>query len=424
MADLIAWFGRRGIYYGWVIVVVMFITLFVSLGFRFAFGVYYSAILDETGWGRAETAGVISAAMIVYACTAALSGYLFDRLGARVLFPLGALCMGAGLMLCSTSESLAGLTVSYGLLLGISYALLGFIPHMAIVPRWFDRRRGLASAASLAGVGLGSLAVAALSAEMIVQIGWRQTLWWFGIASMAVLIPLNLLFHRHSAARVGLAPDGHAVRAAARTTQPHAGATVTDAVRTRDFWLLALAVTMTGTCNMIVVVHQTRMLVDMGYGLPLASLLFGMLGVLRALGGLVWGPLSDRIGRSTCVVVICGISLVGLVLLWLTSLVAAESAGLRIALLAGYLLTFGLGYNGMAPVYASAVSDRFAGKNLGTILGLLDLGFGLGSALGPWWAGWMFDRYGSYDGVIVGVAFGVVLTGVGLWAATRHRRTA
>ena len=50
MADLIAWFGRRGVYYGWVVVAVMFVTLFISLGFRFAFGVYYSAILDETGW--------------------------------------------------------------------------------------------------------------------------------------------------------------------------------------------------------------------------------------------------------------------------------------------------------------------------------------------------------------------------------------
>ena len=424
MGDLIGWFSRRGIYYGWVIVAVMFVTLFVSLGFRFAFGVYYSAILDETGWGRAETAGVVSAAMIVYACTAALSGYLFDRLGARVLFPIGALCMGAGLMLCSTSESLAGLTVSYGILLGFSYAALGFIPHMAIVPRWFERRRGFASALSLAGVGLGSLAVAGLSAELILHIGWRDTMWWFGVAAMVVLIPMNVLFHRPSAESVGLLLDGASPRAAARSAQPRAGTAIGDAVRTRHFWLLAFAVTMTGTCTMIIVVHQTRMLVDMGYGLTLASLLFGVLGLLRAFGGLIWGPLSDRIGRSACVLVICGISLVGLAFLWLASLVPAESAGLRIALLAGYLLTFGLGFNGIAPVYASAVSDRFSGRNLGTILGLLDLGFGLGSAAGPWWAGWMFDRYGNYAGVIAGVALGVVIASLALWGATRRREIA
>lgn len=418
---LIGWFGARGIYYGWVIVAVMFVTLFISLGFRFAFGVFYSAILDETGWSRADTAGVVSASMIVYACTAALSGYLFDRLGARVLFPIGALCMGAGLMLCSTTDSLAGLTVSYGIMLGLSYAALGFIPHMAIVPRWFARRRGLASAVSLAGVGLGSLAVATLSAEFIVRIGWRETMWWFGFAAMVVLIPINLLFHRHSAEHVGLVPDGPSTRPAARTAPVRAATTIGDAVRTRTFWLLAVSVTMIGLCNMIVVVHQTRMLVDMGYGLPLASLIFGMFGVMRATGGLIWGPLSDRIGRADCVVVICSISIVGLALLWLTFLVPAESFVLRIALLAGYLLTFGIGFNGMSPVYASAVSDKFAGKNFGTILGLLDLGFGLGSALGPWWAGWMFDRYGSYGGVILGLALAVVLTGFGLWTATRQR---
>jgi MFS family permease len=102
--------------------------------------------------------------------------------------------------------------------------------------------------------------------------------------------------------------------------------------------------------------------------------------------------------------------------------IPAEAAALRIALLAGYLLTYGIGFNGISPVYASAVSDRFAGRNLGTILGLLDLGFGLGSAIGPWWAGWMFDHYGNYSGVIAGVALCVVVTGYGLWAATRRPR--
>ncbi len=419
-SSLIAWFSKRGIYYGWVIVAVMFVTLFFSLGFRFAFGVYYSAILDETGWSRADTAGVISAAMIVYACTAALAGYLFDRLGARVLFTIGALSMGSGLMLCSTVNSLVGLTAAYGILLGLSYAALGFIPHMAIVPRWFVRRRGLASALSLAGVGLGSLAVATLSAELIVRIGWRETMWWFGLAAMVVLIPLNLLFHRHSAESVGLAPDGPSAQPAARITSAEVGTSVRGAVRTPVFWLLAVAVAMTGLCNMILIVHQTRMLVDMGFSLSMASLLFGVLGAMRAAGGLIWGPLSDRIGRATCVVIICSISLVGLALLWLTSLVPPEAFALRIALLAGFLLTYGIGFNGISPVYASAVSDRFAGKNLGTILGLLDLG----SALGPWWAGWMFDRYGSYGGVILGVALGVVVTGFALWAATRQRRAA
>src|SRR5688500_20314154 len=108
LTDLIGWFGRRGIYYGWVIVAVTFLTLFISTGFRFEFGTFYSAILDETGWGRAETAGVVSADMIVYACTAALSGYPFDRVGARGRFPTSARPQGAGLDRWSVGRSPAG----------------------------------------------------------------------------------------------------------------------------------------------------------------------------------------------------------------------------------------------------------------------------------------------------------------------------
>ena len=89
-------------------------------------------------------------------------------------------------------------------------------------------------------MGLGSLAIAALSAELIVHLGWRETMWWFGLASMVVLIPINILFHRHSAERIGLAPDGPSARPAAqKTTPPRPSATVGNALRTRAFWLLA-----------------------------------------------------------------------------------------------------------------------------------------------------------------------------------------
>ncbi|HUJ76237.1 MAG TPA: MFS transporter, partial [bacterium] len=84
----------RRMYYGWAIVAVVFVTLFVSLGFRYAFGVYFAAILDDTGWSRAETAGIFSTSMAVYACTAVFSGILFDRWGPRVLFPVGAVLLG------------------------------------------------------------------------------------------------------------------------------------------------------------------------------------------------------------------------------------------------------------------------------------------------------------------------------------------
>ena len=70
-------------YYGWVIAGVSFFTLFLSLGIRFSYGLFYVAILNDYGWGRAETAGAFSLSMVIHALFAVVSGNLIDRFGPR-----------------------------------------------------------------------------------------------------------------------------------------------------------------------------------------------------------------------------------------------------------------------------------------------------------------------------------------------------
>ncbi len=413
--------ARRGLYYGWVIVAVVFLTMFWALGFRYAFGVFYSAILEDTGWQRAETASVFSISMLVYAVMAAPSGLLFDKLGARIQFSLGGLVMGTGLILCSGVSTIPQLLLFYGVMQGLSNALLGFIPHMAIVPRWFSRRRGLAFALSLAGVGVGSLALAYFSALGIQAWGWRSTLRYGGIATLVGLIPLNVLLQRESPQRMGLHPDGAPHPPPTPTGRQGAGVSVRRAMRSAPFWWLFISVSMMGLCSMTLVVHQTRMMVDLGLSLGTASLLFGSVGLMRTVGGLIWGPLSDRWGRTMCVWIIHVATLGGLMALLATLWLGPGSDGLRLALLVLFTVTFGVGYNGITPVYAAAVADRFAGPKLGTMLGLLDLGFGLGSATGPWIAGKTFDLWKSYASVMWLLMFCVAMTGFSLLRAIAPR---
>ena len=175
----------------------IFVTIFYVLGLRYAFGIFYVAILDDTGWSRADTAGVFSVAMAVYAVSSLLSGTLFDTIGPRKLFPIGALILGAGLLLASRVESIFELYLYYGVVIGLAYAFLGFIPHMALVSRWFVKRRGLASAVALSGIGAGSLVMSIAAEELISQIGWRETFRLFAWIGMAALIPLTFLVHRN-----------------------------------------------------------------------------------------------------------------------------------------------------------------------------------------------------------------------------------
>jgi MFS family permease len=416
---LVRFFQSRNIYYGWVVLVVTFITMFFVMGFRFAFGVYYVAILEDTGWQRAETAGIFSTAMVVYGIFSIVSGALFDWLGPRILFPAGCMLLGIALLLCSTITTLWQFYLYYGVLVGISYSMVGFITHMAYIPRWFVKNRGLTTSLALSGIGAGALIISILSEALLETLGWRSSFALAGITMIVFLVPLTALFHRDSPQSIGLHPDGRAEAAETGPALDGEGVTLSAAVRMPAFWLLFASVTSIGMGNMTMVVHQTRLLVDKGFTLSLAAALLGITGFLRSFGGMVWGYLSDRIGRGPCIWAASVLGVAGLVLL------KSMDDTPNLLLVSGFVLLWGMGYLAISPLYAATAADLFQGKHLGKILGTLDQGFGLGAASGPYLAGLIFDRYGSYDLMISMMMGGAILTGITLWAAvarTPHHR--
>lgn len=408
-------FTSRGLYYGWVVLAVCFVNLFTVMGIRFAFGIFYVAILADTGWQRAETAAIFSFAMAVYACAIIFSGALFDRFGPRRLFPAAMVVMGVGFILVSRIQTVWQFYLAYGGLVGLSFSMLGFPTHMAVVPRWFARRRGLAASVVLAGSGVGSLFFAVLTEAMIVWVGWRTTFWIYGLGIIVLLAPLNAVFQRAHPESVGQHANGAAAAPRTATSSARDGITLWQSMRSPAWWLLLVGVTTIGFMVMTFVVHQTRLSLDFGYSVAMASTLFGFTGVTRAAGGLFWGPLSDRIGRQRCFLLGAALGVVGLLLL------QAARIQPHFVFLFGFALIFGVGYMGMTPVYASAVADLFHGRHLGKILATLDIGFGVGSSTGPWLAGYLFDLYGNYDVVLWMMTAATCLTGITLYTATRLR---
>ncbi|MCZ6472410.1 MAG: MFS transporter [SAR324 cluster bacterium] len=409
---LVDFFRRRNIYYGWVVLAVTFVTMFFVMGFRISFGVFYVVILDETGWTRAETAGIFSTAMIVYAFSSMLAGAMFDWLGPRRIFPIGSLLLGGGLMLCSTIQTLWQFYLYYGVLVGLSYSLIGFITHMAYIPRWFIKNRGLASSLGLSGMGVGALVIAVLSEQMLVWFGWRTTFFIFGATMWLVLTPLTIIFHRESPQSIGLRPDGRPGTSHSPAEAQAAGPTLLQSVRRPVFWMLFTAVLTIGMGSMTIVVHLTRLLVDAGYAFSIAAALLGLTGLLRSLGGMFWGALSDRVGRAPC---IWAASLLGFISLILLIAMGNSQNNL---LLGGFILLWGMGFTGIPPLYASTAADIFQGRHFGKILGTLDQGFGIGAATGPFLAGWIYDNYGSYEPLLWILMGVVLLTASSLWSAT------
>lgn len=408
------------LFYGWVIVAVSFATLVLVMGTRFSFGVFYSSMLTEMGWGRAATAGIFSVSMLVYAVVALGVGAVFDWLGPRRMFPWAAIFLALGFCLCSRITALWQFYLYYGVMVGVGFTALGFIPHVSLATRWFERRRGLATSLVLAGTGVGSFLFAPWSAALIARYGWRTSYLWFAVLIVGIVMPLTLIFQRSRPADLGLLPDGvprtpHGGTPAA----PHA-ATATDssytaALATRPFWAL-FGVIFTIACNlMLLTVHQNQYLIDSGFSPGFAAWMLGFNGLFRSVGSVLWGYISDRATRETSFTVS---TLLGVVALWLLLSVQTSPETWRVVL---FVALMGIGYGGVSVIYSTSAADLFQGRHFGKILGLMEIGFGLGASFGSYIAGFAFDHWQTYRPSLY-LTMGLMLVSIGgIWIAAPRR---
>jgi len=380
-------------YYGYVILFLCFVnTMFVRGAFG-SFSVFYVALLEDFHWSHAVGASVVSLNSLVYASVSPGVGYLFDRLGPRALMPLAGLLMGVGFILSGFSRSLWELYIFYGMLAAVGQGGLGFVTQSALLSAWFVRRRATAIGLATAGQGFGMITLVPLAQIWIARAGWRAAFMLIGGFILAAVIPLNAIFQRRTPALVGQLPDG----ASAVVENPKRGVatanrdwTLAAALRSAPFWTIACGHLALGTALFIIYTHLVAHLVEQGFDKLTAAVLFGMVGLMRVLGTFLWGYASDKLGRAPAY----GLSILVAALGILSIAAIGAAAPLWLAHAAAVL--YGLGHSAGNPTYGAVIGDIFAGKNIGTIFGFLEITFGIGMALGSWAGGAIFDFTGSY----------------------------
>jgi len=421
--------SRPRIYYGWIIVAVSFITLFLALGIRYSFSVFFIAVLEEYGWGRGETAGAFSLAMVVHGLFAPVTGTLVDRLGPRKLFPLGAGFLIVGLVAASRIRTLWHLYLYFGVVVAIGVNTLSYAPHMSLIPKWFIRKRGLASGLVLAGIGMGAMVLLPATEYIIDSLGWRSAFIVLAVLVLCVIVPLTLVFQRRSPEEVGQFPDGReggspllmnpskeASESSPRSSLVMKQWTVSAALVTSSFWYVSFTVFCNGFVINLLLVHQAVHMVDMGYSPILAASLVGLVGFIGSLGGIGWGFISDRMGREVANT-FGGLAAFSGVLSFLFLDHASSSW-----LLYGYVVLYGLGFGSFGPMTATATGDLFPGNALGRILSIQSIGFGMGGALGAYAGGYFYDTTGSYMIPFLMLLVTILLGIGGIWLAAPRRR--
>jgi MFS family permease len=387
---------RPRFFYGYVILGLCFANMVVMRGVNGAFGVYYVALLEEFSWSRSDGATVASANFVVYAFASPLVGLAFDRFGPRLLMPLGALLVGIGLVLSSFAHSLWHLYFSYGMVTALGQGALSFVGHNALISFWFVRRRATAIGIASMGQGLGALLMVPLTQVLINHLGWRWTFVVTGSLLLFILVPANALFQRRAPQDVGQFPDG-ALTPASVNSGRHAAKqagqrdwTLGEAARSFPFWCITVGHLALGTALFMINTHAIAHFVAVGYEKLAASFYFGLLGFIRIGATIVWGSISDHLGRSAAYSLATCVTALGV------ACMIAMTAGAPLWLVYLTVVLYGVGHSAGNPTYGSVIGDIFAGRKIGLIFGFLEISFGLGSALGSWIGGYLFDVTGSY----------------------------
>jgi len=161
------------------------------------FSVFLVALVEEFGWAAGETSGAQSLAMIVYIVAAPIAGGLVDRFGPRRVIVPGILLFAAGVALSGSIHRLLDFYLYFGLMAGVGVTFVSISTYTAIIPHWFNKRRGMASGIASSGIGLGVVVFVPFSQALISAWGWRVSFLILGILTAVILVPINGLLLRH-----------------------------------------------------------------------------------------------------------------------------------------------------------------------------------------------------------------------------------
>ncbi|MEI6186671.1 MAG: MFS transporter [Dehalococcoidia bacterium] len=396
--------ANKSLQYGWVVVGAAFIITFITCGVNFSYGVFFLPIVNEFGWSRGLASAVMLVAGLAYAVTLPFTGILADRYGYKWVLAVSAGFLSLGLILSSQIQELWQLYVFTGLLVGLSISASFAIP-VALVALWFTRRQGLALGVATLGISLGTATIPLLISYLITSAGWRMTLLMAGIAVAVLCIPATLLM-RSPPRNMPSAAAGNKESSAGQRAEPSdldTGLTVSQALRTGQFWMLFIMFLLFLSSLGLVMLHLVPYAVDSGIDPVRAAVLLTLIGIFGIAGRLSSGVLSDKIGIKP-IMLFCTV-LLGLNIAFIA--LCSEPWAFYV-----FAAIYGIAYSGFVTQMVRVTRKVFGGIALGAVFGALMVSDGIGFGVGPWVAGNIYDATGSYQASFLAASAGLAVAAV------------
>ncbi|MFC1926723.1 MFS transporter [Chloroflexota bacterium] len=395
--------GKGKIFYGWWVVLACAIVGFYTGGaFFYGFTAFFIPISSTFGWSYATIALASSIRSMESGAFSPITGFLTDKFGPRKVMFCGALILGWSAILFSHINSLPTFYLAYlGVSLGMS-ACIGVVPLTAVA-NWFRAKIGSATALLVTGFAAGGF-MAPVIVWFIAQYDWRTTMLILGIGTWILCLPLTLIV-RHKPEQYGYSIDGDRapVQFPSRTTESETAEfvkateresthtvdfTVREALRTRTFWVLISVLIANSLAVSAIMLHMLPYMDSIQITEQTASFIIPLVTGSSIAGRLLLGWLADRVDKRYILVTACILRTIGV-------FVFTYAQSLPWLIL--FAITFGPGYGSIVVMRIAVAREYFGRRSIGTIQGFMMGIMTLGSMVGPWLAGYIFDINGDYQ---------------------------
>jgi MFS family permease len=388
-------------FYGWRIVAVAFVTNFMAVGLVFySYGVFFKALAAEFGSSRFGVGVGLALMNVAIGVFAPFLGRALDRRSIRGIMCLGVLLSGMGFCAASQIQALWQLYALMGTLLAVGTLCLGPIAGGTLVANWFSERRGIALGIAGMGISFSGFAMAPIATLLIGEIGWRSTYVVYGLVPLVIVLPVVWLVVVNRPEQLGLRPDdatpppGDQLAAASRSDDQGPFDPSGDdwsmgkALRERNLWVIAMAYAFSSCSNGAILTHIIPHTTDIGFEPLAAAWVMSCITGFGTLGKVVFGWIVDRIDKRLALWCATGLQGLGVALIW-------SSAEYPMLLLAGTI--YGLGMGGMVPLSGAIIGAAFGRHRFGRMMGMMNPLMLPIRVLGIPYAGWIYDRTGSYE---------------------------
>ena len=378
-----------GIYYGWNVALVAFLSTGISVGMTgYAFGAFVEPLEEEFGWTRTQVNWGVALGF-VSGVVAPIVGRIMDRFGARPVMVISLLIMALGFLLRSSVDNLWQFYL-YSAIVYIGMPGATVMPAGRLVGLWFPKTRGRMMGIVTSGNNFGGLTIVPLAAVIIATSGWRWGFASLGLISAGLAVLVLVVVRERPVEEAS--EDG-----SASTSTEIPGVSGRVALHSLSFYLITVGITAGAFTYSVILSQMIPHLTSQGFSDEAAAAALTVTAAFGLTSKLFFGLLSEKITARIAFVLTLLIQATGVFLF----IVAGGSQAVWAA-----VLVFGLGFGGMGALIPLTVAEAFGLRSFGTIMGFVSVAGIMPQLAGPLVAGYIFDQRGSYAipfGIIVGM---------------------